>query len=287
MISKTQFGRTGHQSTRIVFGGYALSNATEGEANKVLKVLLENGINHIDTAPMYGKSEERIGSWMNKYRTKFFLATKTRSRSYKGAWKDLENSLEKLNVDYIDLWQMHGLTNPQGWEKAMGPEGTLEAFTEARDKGLVKYLGVTGHGSKVPAVHLQSLERFDFDSVLLPYNFLQMQNPRYEKNFNDLVMLCRERNIAIQTIKSVARRPWEGQQRKYNTYFYEPLETQDSIDKAVHWALGLKDSFVITAGDMQILPKILNAAQKYKIQPTEEEMKTQIKEHDIKLIFPY
>ena len=287
MIPKKPFGRTGHNSTRIIFGAYALSQASQEQADEVLKILLDYGINHIDTAPMYGKAEELIGSWMKDHRSDFFLATKTRSRSYKGAWKDLENSLIKLNVDYIDLWQMHGLTNPQGWEKAMGTEGTLEAFIEARDKGLVKYLGVTGHGSKVPVVHLRSLERFDFDSVLLPYNFLQMQNPRYEKNFNELVKLCRERSIAVQTIKSVARQPWEGQPRKYNTYFYEPLETQDSIDKAVHWALGFEDSFVITAGDMEILPKMLNSAHRYVGQPTVEAMKKLVKDQDIKLIFSY
>ena len=234
MIPKIQFGRTGHTSSKIIFGAYALSKATQEESDEILNLLLEYGINHIDTAPMYGNAEERIGPWMEKHRDNFFLATKTRSRQYDGAWKDLQNSLSRLRVDTIDLWQMHGLTNPVGWEKAMSPGGTLEAFIEARDKGLVRYLGITGHGSKVPKVHLQSLERFDFDSVLLPYNYLQMQNSRYSTNFNELTKLCRERNIAIQTIKSVARRPWEDQPRNYNTYFYEPLETQEAIDKAVH-----------------------------------------------------
>ncbi len=287
MILRNQFGRTGHKSTQIIFGAYALSKATQEEADRILHLLLESGINHIDTAPLYGDAEKRIGSWMENHRNDFFLATKTRSRSYKGAWKDLELSLSRMKVDYIDLWQMHGLTNPQGWEKAMGPGGALEAFIEALDKGLVRFLGVTGHGSKVPAVHMRSLEHFDFDTILLPYNYLQLQNPRYRKEFNELMELCLKRNIAVQTIKSVARRPWENRPRKHNTYFYEPLETQDAIDKAVHWSLGLENSFLITAGDMQILPKIIEAAKNYEKKPSEKEMKELVDEYNIQLIFSY
>jgi len=171
MISKLPFGRTGHASTRLIFGSWALSQATQKEADQVLELLLEYGVNHIDTAPMYGNAEKLIGKWMDKHRDHFFLATKTRKRSYNEAWEGLQRSLERLHTDHVDLWQMHGLTNPVGWEKAMGPWGALEALLEARDKGLARFLGVTGDGSHVPAMHLQSLERFDFDSVMLPYNY--------------------------------------------------------------------------------------------------------------------
>ena len=287
MISKMKFGRTGHDSTRIIFGGYALSKATQEEAEQILELLLKSGINHIDTALVYGDSEKRIGPWMEKHRNDFFLATKTRNRSYEGAWKDLERSLDQLKVDYVDLWQMHGLTNPVGWEKAMGSGGVLDAFIEAREKDLVKYLGVTGHGSQVPKMHLQSLKRFDFDSVLLPYNYIFMQNPKYVSDFTDLVNLCKDRNIALQTIKSVARRPWEDRPKNYNTYFYQPLETQDAIDKAVHWSLGLENSFVITAGDMEILPKIIDAAKRFKDKPTEEKMKKLVEDYNLQQIFSY
>ena len=181
-------------------------------------------------------------------------------------------------VDYIDLWQMHGLTNPAGWDKVMGPEGALEAFVEARDKGLVRFLGVTGHGNNVPAMHKRSLERFDFDTVLLPYNYLLMQNPLYASDFNELVGLCRKRNVAVQTIKFLARRPWGSRPKTYNTYFYEPLETQDAIDKSVHWSLGFLDSFLITAGDMQLLPKILDAANRFEKRPSDIEMSAMVNE---------
>ena len=285
MIPKQVFGRTGHQSTRVVFGSYALSKATQADADRVLDLLLDYGINHIDTAPIYGNAEKRMGPWMERHRDRFFLATKTRNRAYQRAWDDLRRSLDRLRVDCVDLWQMHGLTNPAGWEKAMGPGGALEAFIEARDRGLVRYLGVTGHGSKVLAMHLQSLERFDFDSVLLPYNYVLMQKPRYAADFEALVALCRERDVAVQTIKAVARRPWKDRPRTHNTYFYQPLDTQEAIDRAVHWSLGLPDTFLITAGDTQLLPMILDAASRFEKRPSDVEMSAMAEELDIGPIF--
>ncbi|MCK4456833.1 MAG: aldo/keto reductase [Thermoplasmata archaeon] len=285
MIPRREFGRTGCQSTRVIFGAYALSKATQAEADRALALLQEYGVNHIDTAPMYGNAEKVIGPWLAKHRDDFFIATKTRSRSRQGALDNLKRSLERLRVDYIDLWQMHGLTNPAGWEKAMGPEGTLEAFIEARDEGLVRFLGVTGHGSKVPAMHKQSLGRFDFDTVLLPYNHMMMQNPRYAADFNELVEMCGSRNVAVQTIKSIARWPCRGGSETYNTYFYEPLETQDAIDKSVHWSLGFQDSFLITAGDMQLLPKVLDAANRFETRPSEADMVALAEEFAIQPVF--
>jgi hypothetical protein len=261
-----------------------LSNATQAEADRILELLLEYGVNHIDTAHIYGNSEKRIGPWMKQHRDDFFLATKARKRSAKGAWEELQNSLKQLQVDYIDLWQMHSLTNPVGWEKVMGPGGALEAFIKARDRGLVRFMGVTGHGDKVPAVHKRSLERFDFDSVLLPYNYLQMQKSRYAAGFEKLVGLCHERKVAVQTIKSICRRPWGTRPQTYNTYFYEPLETQDAIDKSVHWSLGLQDAFLITAGDMQLLPKILDAATRFEQQPSDAEMDMLVDDYDMQTI---
>ena len=192
-----------------------------------------------------------------------------------------------IRVSRIDLWQMHGLTNPLGWEKAMGPGGALEAFIKAQEKGFVRFLGVTGHGSKVAAMHKRSLERFDFDAVLMPYSYWQMQNSRYATDFCELIEMCRKRNVAVQTIKSVARRPWKDRPKTYNTYFYEPLDSQDAIKKSVHWALGLPESFVITAGDMQLLPKMLEAAHLYEKRPSDVEMEAIMDEFDILPIFSY
>ncbi len=272
-------------STRVIFGAYALSKANQVEADRILELLLEYGVNHIDTAKSYGNAEKRIGPWMAQHRDQFFIATKTGRRTYQDAWRDLQRSLKDLRVDYVDLWQMHSLTNPVGWERAMGPGGTLEAFVEAREKGLVRFLGVTGHGLKAPAMHLRSLERFDFDSVLVPYNYSLMQNPRYAADVEALAMLCRERNVALQTIKSAARRPWKGRPKTYNTYFYEPLENQGALDRAIHWVLGSPDTFLITAGDMQILPKVLEAAARFKGRPSDTEMEADAAELGIEPIF--
>jgi aryl-alcohol dehydrogenase-like predicted oxidoreductase len=285
MIPKMDFGRTGHASTRVIFGGYALSKATQADADRILDLLLEYGINHIDVARMYGDAEERIGPWMEKHRDQFFLATKTRKRGYKDAWEDLQCSLEMLRVEQIDLWQLHGLTNPAGWAKAMGPGGALEAMLEARDKGLVRYLGVTGHGSPAPVMHKQSLERFDFDSVLLPYSYWQMRQKRYGADFEVLVGVCRQRNVAVQTIKSIARRPWGDQPKSHNTYFYEPLTEQAAIDQAVAWVLGDPRVFLITAGDMEVLPKMLEAADRYEGRPNDEQMQRLVEEFAIQNVF--
>jgi aryl-alcohol dehydrogenase-like predicted oxidoreductase len=285
MIPKLNFGRTGRASTRVIFGGYALSKSSQKEADQVLELLLRYGINHIDVARGYGDAEKRIGPWMAQHRDKFFLATKTRRRTYQDAWEDLQRSLETLRVEQIDLWQLHGLTNPVGWGRVMGPGGALEALLEARDKGLVRYLGVTGHGSPAPKMHQQSLERFDFDSVLLPYSYWQMHHRRYAADFEALAALCQQRGVALQTIKSIARCPWGDRPKTHNTYFYEPLTEQAAIDKAVAWVLGDPRVFLITAGDMTLLPKVLDAASRFERRPGDEEMQWLVEQYGIQPIF--
>ncbi|RLD06711.1 MAG: aldo/keto reductase [Chloroflexota bacterium] len=271
MIKKQAFGRTGHKSTRTLFGAAALSKVTQAEADHTLEVLLKYGVNHIDTAASYGEAELRIGPWMKQHRQNFFLATKTEERTYQGAWDELHRSLERLRVDYVDLWQMHLLVNPEDWKTAMGPGGALEAFIEAREQGLVRFLGVTGHGVTVPAMHKRSLERFDFDSVLLPYNYTMMQNPQYAADFEALAAICQERNVAMQAIKTLVRRPW-GDKTQTRSTWYEPFEDQANIDQVVHWALGRPGIFLNTAGDIHLLPKVLDAASRFQSAPTEEAM---------------
>jgi predicted aldo/keto reductase-like oxidoreductase len=234
---------------------------------------------------MYGDAEKHIGRWMGEHRDDFFIATKTRRRTYRDAWVNLQRSLERLRVDYVDLWQMHGLTNPAGWEKAMGPGGALEALVEAREKGLVRFLGVTGHGIRTPAMHLRSLERFDFDAVMLPYNYGLMKNPRYNAEFRALVTRCREREVAVQAIKAIAGWPCRGGSERYNTFFYEPLEDQAAIDKAVHWVQGDPDVFLITAGDMQLLPRVLDAATRFAARPADAEMSAMVQAYGMEPVF--
>lgn len=284
MLTKMPFGRTGHESTRIIFGGCAFTELPQQDADRILDLILERGINHIDTAPGYLKSEERIGSWLKHHRDKFFLATKSDKRTYDGAKEELYRSLERLQTDHVDLWQMHCLIEPDEWEQAMGSGGALEAFVEARKEGFVKYLGVTGHGVQAAAMHLKSLERFDFDSVLLPYNHVQMKNPDYATDFKKLLALCKKRNVAVQTIKSISRGPQGDATKKYNMW-YAPLDEQEAIDHAIHWVLANPQVFLNTAADTTLLPKVLEAAKAAKERPSDETMEADIEKYGITPLF--
>ncbi|MBV9543941.1 MAG: aldo/keto reductase [Chloroflexi bacterium] len=257
------FGRTGHQSTRIIFGGAALSRVSQDVADRSLDVLLEHGINHLDVAASYGDAELRIAPWLKRYPDKFFVATKTGKRKAEEAREELHRSLDRLGVDHVDLWQLHNLSDPIEWDNALSPGGVIDSAVEAREQGLVRAIGVTGHGAQIAATHRRSLQRFDFDSVLLPYNYPTVQSSYYAENFDAVQRICQERNAAVQTIKSLAYRPWSGRDKTATTW-YQPLDQQDEIDLAIHWALGRPGIFVISAGDVNLLPKVLDAAERFE-----------------------
>lgn len=271
MIRKQPFGRTGHMSTVTLFGAAALGRVSQKEADETLDVLLEYGVNHIDTAASYGDAELRIGPWMAQHRKDFFLATKTGERTYDKAKAEIHRSLERLQVDSVDLIQLHNLVHPDEWDVATGEGGALQAAIEAREQGLVRFIGVTGHGLHAAAMHRRSLEHFDFDSVLCPYNYVMMQNEKYATDFEKLVALCEERGVAVQTIKSIARGPWATTERDRTTW-YQPLEEQHAIDVAVHWVLGRPGFFLNTVGDIHLLPKVLDAASRFNERPSDEEV---------------
>ena len=287
MIPTLAFGRTGHLSTRIIFGAAALSNVTQKEADDTLDLLLKYGINHIDTAASYGESELRIGPWMAQHRSEFFLATKTGERTYQKARDQIHRSLERLRVDQVDLLQLHYLVNPQEWEIAMGPGGVLEAAVEAREQGLTRYIGVTGHDLTIGEMHLRSLARFDFDSVLLPYNYLIMQNAQYAADFEAVVALSQGRNVAVQTIKSISRGAWNEHQPHSAATWYEPLTEQPAIDKAVHWVMGRPGFFLNTVGDIYVLPKVLDAANRFERRPSDQEMQHEVANYGITPLFTH
>ncbi|HYT14137.1 MAG TPA: aldo/keto reductase [Candidatus Nitrosopolaris sp.] len=271
MVRQDAFGRTGHQSSRTIFGAASLSNVTQDAADRTLEVLLRHGVNHIDVAASYGDAELRIAPWLKREPHRFFLATKTGARDAKGARDELHRSLDRLGVDHVDLWQLHNLADPIEWDAALSPGGAIEAAEEAREQGLVKWIGVTGHGAQIAANHRRSLARFDFDSVLLPYNFVTMQLPYYAENFEALGRTCAERNVAVQTIKSIAARPWLGRERTQTTW-YEPLTKLPDIDLAVWWVLGRPGVFLNTAGDIDLLPHVLDAAERFEERPNDAEM---------------
>ena len=272
MIEKRRFGRTGHMSTATLFGAAALKNVSQGEADRALDLLLEYGVNHIDTAPRYGDAELRIGPWMRAHRGDFFLATKTGQRTYTEARDEIRRSLDRLRVDSVDLLQLHSLAHPGEWGIAMGTGGALEAAVEARAEGLTRFIGVTGHGWTIASMHLRSLERFDFDSVLMPWNFVMWESDRYREDFDAVCALCEERDVAVQTIKSVARGPWATTEPNRNTW-YQPLEDSLDIERAVHWVLARPEIFLNTVGDLDLLPIVLDAASRFEGSPGDDAMR--------------
>lgn len=263
MLPRYPFGRTGHLSSRAIFGAAALWRVSQARADAALELLLAYGVNHIDTAASYGESEARIGPWMKRHRQDFFLATKVEERTYRPAWESIRRSLQRLQVEQVDLLQLHNVGDPQVWETVMGPGGALQAVLEAQHQGLTRFIGITGHGTLIAHLHLRALERVDFDAVLLPYNYAMMQNPRYAADFEALMAVCQARNVAVQTIKSITRRPW-GSRPQTRTTWYEPLEDQADIDAAVAYVLARPYLFLNTVGDLDLLPKVLAAVARFR-----------------------
>ena len=284
MIATAPFGSTGHESSRVIFGAAALGNVSQAEADRTLDTLLEHGINHIDTAASYGDSELRIAPWLKRRPDTFFLATKTGERNYNEARDEIRRSLERLGVDHVDLIQLHNLVDVIEWEFALREGGALQAAVEARDEGLVRFIGVTGHGLSVAAMHRRSLERFAFDSVLLPYNFRQLQDARYREEFEALAAVCAERGVAIQTIKSIALAPWDGRPQTANTW-YEPLTDPAEIELAVDWVLGREGIFLNSVGDVNLLPQVLDAAERFELRPDDATMQALVQRRSLEPLF--
>jgi aryl-alcohol dehydrogenase-like predicted oxidoreductase len=271
-VEEAPFGRTGHASRRVIFGAAALGSMRQEKADALLELLLAHGVNHIDTAAMYGDSELRVGAWMARHRDAFFLATKTHERTAEGARASLERSRQRLQSDVLDLVQLHNLVDERDWAAALGRGGALEALCEARERGCVRFLGVTGHGTRVAAMHLRSLERFPFDAVLLPYNFTMLAQPGYAADVERLLAACAERGVAVQTIKAVARRRWpEGAEgRRYS--WYEPIRDEAALRRAVRFVLAKRGLFLNSTSDATLLPALLAAAEEAAPSPSAREL---------------
>jgi aryl-alcohol dehydrogenase-like predicted oxidoreductase len=283
-IETAKFGRTDHQSTRVIFGAAGLSALNQDESDRVIATLDEFGINHLDTAASYGDSELRLAPTLATRRDEFFLATKTGERTGEAARAELERSLQRLGVDHVDLIQLHNLVEPDEWEVAHGAGGAVEALVKARDEGLTRFIGVTGHGTRIPGMHRRSLERFDFDSVLLPYNFSMLRQPAYRDDVEQLLALCAQRDVAVQTIKSVARRRWADGTEGHQSW-YEPLYDLDALQHAVAWVLGRPQLFLNSSSDTTILRAILEAASGPQTSPSDEEMTADTTEEGIVALF--
>ena len=272
MIPTQPFGRTGHDSTRVIFGAAALSDVTQDEADQTMELVVAHGLNHLDVAASYGDAELRLGPFLEQHRSDYYLATKTGERTADAAYAEINRSLERLRTDQVDLLQLHNLVDEAEWQTVYAPGGALEAAVRAKDEGLVRDIGVTGHGVTVARQHIRSLQEYDFASVLLPYNFPMSHNAAYLDDFEELAALCAERGVAVQTIKSITKAPWNAERNRFASTWYEPLKDQDAIDTAVGWVLGRPGIFINTVGDIHILPKVLDAASRFTTRPSEEEM---------------
>jgi aryl-alcohol dehydrogenase-like predicted oxidoreductase len=286
VIPSAPFGGTKHQSRRVIFGGAALGKVTDAEADRALELVLQHDLNHLDTAASYGDSELHIAPWLKREgRDRFFLATKTGKRTYAEARDQIRDSLRRLGVDYVDLIQLHNLVEQEEWDVAMGRDGALRAAVEARDAGLARFIGVTGHGLQVLHRHRESLERFPFDSVLFPYNVTQLRDEAYAREVEVLIGLCEKRGVAMQTIKAITLGPWHGARPPRPTTWYEPLTDQRDIDLTVRFVLARPGLFLNTASDVDLLAKVLDAADRGGPVPSAEEMEDLIRRREMAPLF--
>lgn len=285
MLERSEFGRTGHQSSRVIFGAAALGRMRQERADELLRPLLENEVNHIDVAASYGDAELRLAPWMAEHRSNFFLATKTGDRTGDGARASLERSLERMGIDHVDLIQLHNLVEIDEWETAHGKGGAVQALAKARDEGLTRFIGVTGHGLRIASMHLRSLEAFDFDSVLFPYNYSLLQNEDYRRDVEKLLEICSDRNVATQTIKSVARGRW-GDTDGPRFSWYEPISEPEPLARAVRFVLSNPQLFLISSSDARLLRLILEAAATSDGSvPSKDEMEEDIASLNVNPLF--
>jgi predicted aldo/keto reductase-like oxidoreductase len=261
-MQKRRFGRTGHLSSVAIFGAAAFWQVSQAQAEAAMEMILQAGVNHIDVAPSYGQAEERVGPWLKNHRQDFFLGCKTQERSKEAAAAELRRSLKRLQTEQFDLFQLHAINSFEELDKVTQRGGALEAVVEAREQGLTRFIGITGHGFQSPLIFLEALRRFDFDSVLFPLNFVQYANPEYRKNAEELLHQCRARDLGSMVIKSICRSPW-GNLPQTHTTWYRPFTEAADIQAAVNFALSQDVTGLCTAGDLTVLPLVLQACELY------------------------
>lgn len=257
-----RFGRTGHQSTVAIFGGAAFWDTTQDVADRITEQVLQAGVNHFDVAPSYGKAEVLLGPWIPKIRKDIFLGCKTTERTEKGAWEELQRSLERLRTDHFDLYQIHAITSMEQLNEALAPGSVIDAILRAREEGLTKHIGITGHGNDSPAVFIEALRRFDFDSVLFPINFVQYAIPKYRRDAEALVAECKKRDVGTMIIKAIGKGVWRDQPRTATTW-YEPFVDREHIQQGVNFALSQDVTGLCMAGDVKVVPLFLEACENF------------------------
>jgi aryl-alcohol dehydrogenase-like predicted oxidoreductase len=270
MMERRIFGRTGHASSIAIFGAAAFWDISPSQADAVLEQVAQAGVNHIDVAPSYGMAEERLGPWLKDKRENFFLGCKTMERGQRGSWAELQQSLKRLQVHNFDLYQIHAVGTLEELDNATRPGGVIETMKKARQEGLTRYIGITGHGQQVPRLFIEALNRFDFDSVLFPLNFALYARDEYRRAAQELISICRQRNVGRMVIKSIAQGPWNNRPKTHTTW-YQPFSDQEMIQKAVNFALSQDVTGICTVGDTTVLPMVLNACKDFKPMGVDEQ----------------
>lgn len=284
-MEKRRFGCTGHMSTVAIFGSYAFAKADQKTADELMERLLEHGVNHIDVAPTYGDAEIRLAPWMPSYRDRFFVGCKTTERGKSGARREMEESLERLGIDHFDLYQLHAVNDMHELDQATRTGGALEEIIRARDEGLTRFIGITGHGIAICEVLMEALDRYDFDSVLFPVNFIQYGIEQYRKDAEELIRRCGDEDVGIMAIKSIAKGRLEGRTIDYDTW-YDPLTDKKSIQQAVNFTLSQDVTGLCTAGDAKLLPLVLDACEYYTKLLEEEQEELIQKSSQYQPLFP-
>ncbi len=262
-MEQRRFGRTNHWSTIVIFGTAALGKVTQDEADRAMELMLTHGVNHIDVAPSYGEAELRMGPWVKRYREKLFVGCKTMERTWQGAWDELRRSLDRLQTDHLDLYQLHALKGIEDVDVALGSGGAIEALIEAKKQGLTRYLGITGHGLHIPSTHAYALSKFDFDSVLFPINPVLWANETYRRDAEGLLEIVRERDLGTMAIKAWCKRPWGEREHAYHTW-YEPFDDAMTQAQVMRFALSQGGvTGLCSAGDVRLIGNILNAAEEF------------------------
>lgn len=281
-MEKRRLGRTGHMSTVLTLGSYAIGFISQREADEVLKVAVEHGINHIDVAPTYGDAEFRLRKWMKEYRDDFFLACKTGERKKEGAATEILRSSERLGVDHFDLYQLHGLDDLTELKVALGDGGAMEAIVEAREEGIISHIGITSHN---PLTTVEAIRRFDFDTVLFPLNFILLRHAVPENDYRPLLKLANERELGTIAMKAFTKQPWLTEERRYQTW-YEPWDTQPEIDRALWFTLSQGVTTAASAGDPRLFRMMLESAENYRELSQEEQDELLLAAADLKPLFP-
>jgi aryl-alcohol dehydrogenase-like predicted oxidoreductase len=283
-MEKRTLGRTGHKSTLITLGGASARPTTRRESDAYIKLALDHGVNHIDVAPTYGDgvAEVILGKWIKEYRTNLFIACKTQKRTKNEAHEELSRSLKNLQTDYVDLYQLHGLDDPEELRTALSEDGAVRAIQDAQKQGLIKYIGITSHN---PVNIMKALESFDFDTVLLPVNYVLHAHPEPKNDYEPVLSLAKKRNLGVIAMKSVAKGPWPTGERKYNCW-YQPFNTQSEVNDALRFTLSQYVTTAASSSDVRIAEMMINGAERFTPMEEREQQELLLKASTYKPLFP-